>query len=154
MKPAHMWSIAAASAALVLAAPAEAQRGGRGGGHANVNRANVNHANVNRANTNIHNTNVNANRNVNVNQNVNVNREVDVHGGYGYHYDSWGHPIATAAAVTATAMVVGTMVASLPTSGCSGVSVGGVAYQHCGSTYYQPVYQGTSVQYVVVEAPK
>jgi hypothetical protein len=125
----------------LVAASASAQR--RAGG------ANVNRANVNRAQTNIHETNVAANRNVN----VNVNRDVDVHGGYyGYHYDSWGHPVAAAAAVTAIAVAVGTMVAALPT-GCSAVNVGGVAYQHCGATYYQPVYQGTSVQYVVVNPP-
>jgi hypothetical protein len=132
-----------ASAQVRRAPPARAARAAGG----NVTRT----AGGNVARTNIHQTNVNENRNVN----VNVNRNVDVHGGYygGAHYDSWGHPIATAAAVTTAAVVVGTMVASLPPH-CSGVSIGGVAYQQCGSSWYQPVYQGTSVQYVVVDPPR
>jgi hypothetical protein len=112
-----------------------------------ASRADAYRANVNRTSTNIHETNVNANRNVD----VTVNRDVDVHG-YGYRYDSWGHPVAGAAAVTATAVAVGTMVAALP-SGCSAVNVGGVGYQRCGATYYQPVYEGTTVHYVVVNPP-
>lgn len=66
-------------------------------------------------------------RNVNPTTNVNVNRDVNVavvprggcHGGCGYH------PVATAAAVVATGVVVGTVVASLPPSGCSVVVVNG-----------------------------
>ena len=30
----------------------------------------------------------------------------------------------------------------------------GVTYQNCGGTWYQPQYVGTSVQYVVVTAPR
>jgi len=134
---------ATVAAAFLVAPPTDAQH--RGGGAAR--QANVNRGNVNRAQTNIHDTHIDANRNVN----VNVNRDVDVHG-YGNRYDAWGHPIATAAAVTATAVAVGTMVAALP-SGCNALNVGGVGYQHCGATYYQPVYEGTAVQYVVVNPP-
>ncbi len=101
-----------------------------------------------------------ANRNVNVNQNVNVNRNVNVNDnrGYGYRgggccYDHWGHPVAVAVAVTATAVAVGTIAASLPASGCSGVSVGGASYQKCGPNYYQPIVQNGTTQYVVVNAP-
>ena len=88
--------------------------------------------------TNVHTTNV---TNVNVSRNVNV-----------VHYDHWGHPLATAAAVTATAIAVGTIVHSLPPS-CTTVVTAGVTYQNCGGTFYQPMYQGTNVQYVVVNAP-
>ena len=55
----------------------------------------------------------------------------------------WGnrHPIATAAAVTATvavtAAVVGSMVRTVPT-GCVPVNYGGMIYQQCGATWYQP----------------
>jgi hypothetical protein len=114
----------------------------------NVNRnvnANGNGANVNR-NVNVNGNNGNINRNVNVNSNVNVNRNVSVNSGY----DRWGHPVAAAA----TAVAVGTAVASLPASGCSGVAVGGVSYQRCGPSYYQPVYQGGGVTYVVVNPPQ
>ena len=101
--------------------PAEARRGGgghRGGGggggghrsvkgrtHTNVNRGGNRNKSVNRKNVNknVNRKNVNVNnRNVNVNKNVNV--DVDRRGGY---YGRGYNPIATAAAVTATAIVVG-----------------------------------------------
>jgi hypothetical protein len=79
----------------------------------------------------------------------------------------WGEDTDAAAAIQA-ALVVGTSkiagqvadhyafrqadIDSLPPS-CSMVQVGGVAYQQCGSTWYQPRYAGTSVQYVVVNSP-
>jgi hypothetical protein len=118
-----------------------------GGAHSSVRGANVNHsANVNR--------NTNVNRNANVNQNVNVNRNVNVnvHESHGPHYDRWGHPVAAVAAVTASAVAVGTVVASLPMQ-CSVLVVHGATYQKCGDAYYQPVYHGSAVQYVVVVSP-
>jgi hypothetical protein len=93
-----------------------------------------------------------------VNRNVNVNRNVDVdvhHGGrYGGGY--YNNPVATAAAVTAaavvTAAVVGSIVHSLPPS-CSSTQINNVVYQQCGSTWYQPQYSGSSVQYIVINPP-
>lgn len=112
--------------------------------------------NVNRnVNRNVNNRNVNVNRNVNRNVNVNAGRhvDVDVHHGYGHGY----HPVATAAAVTATvavtAAVVGSIVNTVPPS-CSTVQIGTVVYQQCGSTWYQPQYYGSSVQYIVVNPPR
>jgi len=122
----------------------------RGSGGASASRS-VGSANVSR---NV--SNVNVNRNV---TNVNVNRDVDVDGG---RYGGWGdaccyHPAARAAAVTAaavtTAAVVGSTVHTLPPA-CSAVNVGGVAYQQCGSTWYQPQFAGTTVNYVVVNPPR
>lgn len=55
--------------------------------------------------------------------------------------------------VGVTAAVVGSMVATLPTS-CTAVVVGGATYEQCGATWYQPQYVGTQVQYVVVTAPR
>ncbi|WP_199272306.1 DUF6515 family protein [Paraburkholderia acidisoli] len=52
-----------------------------------------------------------------------------------------------------TAAVVGSMVATLPPA-CSAVMIGGVTYEQCGATWYQPIYVGTAVQYVVVTAPR
>jgi hypothetical protein len=140
----------------VIAAP----RGGGGqverGGNASANRnANVNaNANANR------NTNANVNRNTNVNQNVNVNKNVNVNvdGGYNNNYNNNYHPVARAAAVGATvavtAAVVGSIVtpAQMPPS-CVQVNNGGVVYMQCGSTWYQPQYQGSNVTYVVVNQP-
>jgi len=107
------------------------------------------------------NVNVNQNKNVNRNTNVNVNRDVDVdvdvhhHGGY-YGGGCCYHPVATAAAVTTaaivTAAVIGSTVNTLPV-GCTTVVVNGLAYQQCGSTWYQPQYYGSSVSYVVVGRP-
>ena len=53
------------------------------------------------------------------------------------------------ATVAVTAAVVGSVVNTVP-PGCVPVQVGNVLYQQCGSTWYQPQYAGTSVQYVVV----
>jgi hypothetical protein len=65
-------------------------------------------------------------------------------------------PVARAAvattAVVATAVAVGTIAHSLPPS-CRSVMVGNVAYQQCGSTWYQPRYSGSQVAYVVVTPP-
>ncbi|MCC6193008.1 MAG: hypothetical protein IT518_00945 [Burkholderiales bacterium] len=129
-----------------------AQRGGGGGQHAqaNNNRAdartnNVRNTSVNNVNrtTDVRNTNVNVNRNVNV--------DVDRHGGC-CGWDNDYHPVATAAAVTATvavtSAVVGSMVRTVP-AGCVPVNYGGVVYQQCGSTWYQP----QAGQYVVINPP-
>lgn len=69
--------------------------------------------------------------------------------------DDWYHPWATAAvigATTATVLAIGTRVNSVPVD-CVSVVANGVAYQHCGPTWYQPHYVGSSVQYIVVAAP-
>jgi hypothetical protein len=108
------------------------------------------------------NANANVNRNVNVNRNtnVNVNRNVDVNVDNNWNHGMGGccyHPVATAAAVTATvavtAAVVGSMVHSVPATGCQTVVVNGLGYTQCGSTWYQPQYAGTQVTYVVVNPP-
>ena len=100
------------------------------------------------------NTNINTNRNTNVNVNsrrdVNVDIDVD-------HDRHRHHPIGTAAAVTATAVVtaavVGSVVHTIPPS-CVPVQVGNMIYQQCGTTWYQPQYAGSSVQYVVITPPR
>jgi hypothetical protein len=91
---------------------------------------------------------------------VNVNRDVDVHVHGGY-YGGYGgccyHPVATAAAVTATAMVtaavIGSIVNTLPPS-CTTVMVNGITYQQCGSSWYQPQFSGNTTNYIVVNAPR
>ncbi len=145
ISPRTLTMMLAAAVVTALGAPAEA--GTRGRSRSSVNRGGSH--NVNR------NTNINSNRNVN----VNVNRDVHVHGGYyggGCCYGGY-HPVATAAAVTATAMVtsavIGSIVHSVP-SGCSTVMVNGFAYQQCGGTWYQPQMSGSSTTYIVVNAPR
>lgn len=106
--------------------------------------------NTNR-NTNV-NSNVNRNTNVNVNKDVNVNtsRHVDVD----VDVDRGWHPVATVATVAVTAAVIGSVVNTLPPSGCYPVQIGSTLYQQCGSYWYQPQYYGTTVQYVVVNPPR
>jgi hypothetical protein len=66
-------------------------------------------------------------------------------------------PVARTAAVVGTAAVtaavVGSVVSTLPPA-CSSVVVGNVAYQQCGSTWYRPMYAGTTVNYTVVNPPQ
>ena len=117
-----------------------------GGGGARQN-AQVNNSKADNRTNNVRSNSVN---NVNVERNVNVN--VDKNGCCGGGWDNDYHPVATAAAVGAavavTSAVVGSMVQSVPPS-CVPVNYGGMIYQQCGSTWYQP--QGS--QYVVVNAP-
>ncbi|WP_150685537.1 MULTISPECIES: hypothetical protein [Pandoraea] len=61
--------------------------------------------------------------------------------------------MAAAVTIGVSAAIIGSTVASLPPS-CVSTVVGTVAYQHCGSTWYQPVYSGTVVQFVVVSPPR
>jgi hypothetical protein len=121
---------------------ARASGGGRQNVQVNNNRADV------RTN-NVRSTSVN---NVNVNRNVNVDVDVDRRGGCCGGWDNDYHPVATAAAVTATVAVTSAVIGSIvnaPPPGCVPVNYGGVIYQQCGSTWYQP--QGT--QYVVIAPP-
>ncbi len=103
----------------------------------NVRSGSVNNVNSSRTNVN----NVNANRNVNVNVDGNNNC-------CGGGWDNDYHPIAAAAVVTATVAAIGSMVRTVP-SNCVPVNYGGVVYQQCGNTWYQP--QGS--QYMVVNPP-
>jgi hypothetical protein len=110
-----------------------------------INR-NVN-ANRNRnMNTNV-NTNTNINRNINVDRNVNINHYYGGHGHYGYY---GGHAIVA----WTSALMIGSMVAaaSMPPS-CTTVIANGIKYQKCGSSYYQPFYQGDTLVYKVVQSP-
>ncbi|MBN4677637.1 MULTISPECIES: hypothetical protein [Pandoraea] len=60
--------------------------------------------------------------------------------------------MAAAVTIGVSAAIIGSTVASIP-PGCVSTVVNNVAYQHCGSTWYQPVYSGSTVQFVVVAAP-
>jgi hypothetical protein len=129
----------------------------RGGTRTNINHSrNVNrNANVNR-NTNINrNTNVNVNRNANVHVNRNVNVNGGYHGGGYYHNHDDGIGVGRAIAIGVAGMAIGSMItaAALPPF-CSTVSVNGITYQQCGSTWYQPQYSGSQVNYIVVNPPR
>jgi hypothetical protein len=119
---------------------ARASGGGRQNVQVNNSRADVRTNNVRSASVN----------NVNVNRNVNV--DVDRRGGCCGGWDNDYHPVATAAAVTATVAVTSAVIGSIvnaPPPGCVPVNYGGLIYQQCGSTWYQP--QGA--QYVVIAPP-
>ena len=120
----------------------------------NINRP-INGGNINRP---INGGNVNrpingGNRNniINGGDNINVGGDWDDH----YHgccYSGWGAFAAGAAAGAITSAAIGSTVYALP-SGCVTTVVNGVTYQQCGSTWYQPYFDGTSTSYVVVSAP-
>ena len=146
-------AVAVAAASLAVSTGAQARDAKGGATKTNVNKnANSNrnsnvgsNKNVNVNNNSNKNVNVNSNKNVNVNSNRNVNVNVD--------YDDHHHPIGTAVAIGATvavtAAIVGSVTTTLPPA-CTVVMMNGLAYQQCGTVWYQPQYVGSSVQYVVV----
>lgn len=86
-----------------------------------------------------------------------ISRDIDVDVDVHDDWNDWDeHPFATAAAVTAgvavTSAVIGSIVYSIPPT-CVITVINGVTYQQCGSTWYQPRYFGTTVEYVVVSPP-
>jgi hypothetical protein len=121
--------------------------GGGGGAHVGGGDRQINNSRADVRSNNVRNTSVN-NVNVNRNVNVNANRGGCCNNGWDNNY----HPVATAAAVTATvavtSAVIGSMVRTVPAN-CVPVNYGGIVYQQCGSTWYQP--QGG--QYVVINPP-
>lgn len=145
-------ALALCAAGTALDANAAPQRS-RGEARASVNNASRSHRTTN--NTTVNNRSRNVNRNVNVNSNRDVNINVDNRGG---RYDDHYHPVATAAAVTATAVVTTAVVGSIINASqmppnCVQVMRGNAAYMQCGSTWYQPQYQGSNVTYIVVNQP-
>ncbi len=114
-------------------------------GNSNVNRGaarTASNSNVNRSGNRYNSGNINTG-----DINVDVNGGC-CNGGYGYGY----HPVARGAAIATTAAVMGSYYASLP-GNCVTVVRVGINYSQCGSTWYQPVYSGANVQYMVVAAP-
>ena len=91
------------------------------------------------------------NKNVNINRNVNVNVNHRYYGGYGHGYGYYGDRAIYGFAV---GLVIGSMVAAstMPTT-CVTVVSHGVSYRQCGSSWYQPYYQGDTLVYKVVAAP-
>jgi hypothetical protein len=87
----------------------------------------------------------------NVNRNVNVNVNNRYYGGYGHGYGYYGD---RAIYGFAAGLVIGSMVAAatIPTT-CTTVVANGVSYRQCGSSYYQPFYQGDTLVYKVVASP-
>jgi hypothetical protein len=84
-----------------------------------------------------------------------INIDVDNGWNNGRWDDEW-HPIATAAAVTATVAVtraaIGTRYYALP-PGCVTHTHAGTYYYFCDDTWYAPQYAGTQITYIVVQKP-
>ena len=76
---------------------------------------------------------------------VNVDVDVDRRG-------SRGGAFVAGAVVGATVAAIGSRHTHLPAS-CTSYDYAGRPYYHCGNVYYQPVYDGPEVVYVVVEKP-
>ncbi|WP_225207216.1 hypothetical protein [Novosphingobium huizhouense] len=137
------------------AAGNHARPAGGAGGHAQVSRPSGRPPVRDGAHTNI-----NYNNRTTVNVNNGGGRRYDDHYDHHDHHRDWDddwddhwHPVRTATTVAVTAAVIGSIVRTLPPS-CSTVNVNGIAYSQCGSTWYEPRYSGTSVQYVVVNPPR
>jgi len=78
------------------------------------------------------------------------------HGG-GYYGGGYGYGGAYAAGAVTGAVIGSTMTAaafSAMSTPTTQVVVGGVTYYQAGSTWYQPMYQGGQVTYVVVQPPQ
>ena len=105
------WPLALAA---VLLAVLFARRGGRQERrqeqHAHLGQQEHQRQRTQPSNTNVNVNEVNKNTNVNVNTNRHVDVDVDVDRGW--------HPVATVAAVAVTAAVIGSVVNTLPPSGC------------------------------------
>ena len=163
--PASLAALVLTSFSIAPDADAAAARGGGGGGARAAGggggaragggggarqSAQVDNSRADTRTNNVRSTSVNNVNNVNVDRDVNVN--VEGHGGCCGGWDNDYHPVAAAAAVgsaiAVTSAVVGSMVRSVPPN-CVPVNYGGMVYQQCGSTWYQP--QGS--QYVVVNPP-
>jgi hypothetical protein len=98
----------------------------------------------------------NSRHNVNIDNHRDVDIDVDGRGRYGY--DDHYHPIGTAVAVGATVAVTSAVIGAIFTpaqmpSSCVQVMRYNTMYMQCGSTWYQPQYQGSDVTYIVVNAP-
>ena len=116
---------------------AEARRDG------NRNRSGNRNKNTNR--------NKNVNKNKNVNRNVNKNVNVNVNHRNNRHYGSYrGRSIVGFTAGLAVGSVIAA--STMPTT-CTTVITNGISYRRCGSSYYQPFYQGDTVVYQVVNSP-
>jgi len=61
---------------------------------------------------------------------------------------------AAAALPPAPALPIGTVVPTLPATGCVSMSVENVAYNHCGNDYYRAVFQGNDLVYVTTAPPE
>ena len=68
-----------------------------------------------------------------------------------HHYHGYGSSFA-AGVVVGSAATAATVVTTLPCS-AKVVTVGGVTYYSCGSTWYQRSYAGSNITYVVVNPP-
>jgi BRCT domain type II-containing protein len=81
-----------------------------------------------------------------------VSRDVDIDVDDGCCFGNVDNPLAATMVVAGTAAAIGSMV-STPPPNCVPVAVGGITYQQCGSTWYQPQMNGSSTTYVVVSPP-
>ena len=175
-------TIMATSAILASAAEAQRGGGGRGGGGAsrggggsysarpsrpsngpsmrggsrssinqNVsggNRNRVNRGNINRGNNNVNRGNINTG-DINIDRNINIDNDWD--GGW------YGAVIARVMAQPwwpeRRSARRCRLLLPLAPANCATIYRASLSYYQCGAVWYQPVYSGSTVQYVVVEAP-
>jgi hypothetical protein len=136
---------------------------GSGAGRATdaVNRGNISRGDVGRA---IDNRNLSASDLAGIRNNTNINRpivgnDIDIdNGGWNNGYNGCCyHPVAAAVGVAAgaaiTAAAIGSVAYALPPD-CIVTTINYTTYNHCGSTWYEPQFDGTNTTYIVVEPPQ
>ncbi len=75
------------------------------------------------------------------------------HGG-GYYHGGVYHPVAKWSLITLSALAVGSVISSSSmSSSCTDVPVHGSTYKKCDGTYFEPYYDGDSLEYKVVSDP-
>jgi hypothetical protein len=148
-------AVAVAFAGVLPAMQNEVSAQDRGGGRAGGGRPEGGHPEFGRPEgvRQFHDmTRTNVNRDAQFHRDLNFNRnfnmDVDNHRDY--------YPYAGAAGLAIGGLLAGGAIGSiayaLPPS-CSPVFLNGITYQQCGSTWYQPQYTGTQLNYVVVPPP-
>jgi hypothetical protein len=83
-----------------------------------------------------------------------VHRHSGFYRGGGYYHRGVYHPVATWSLVTLSALAVGSIISSSSmSSSCMSQVVNGITYKNCDGTYFEPYYDGDSLEYKVVASP-
>lgn len=83
-----------------------------------------------------------------------VHRHSGFYRGGGYYHGGAYHPVARWSLVALSALAVGSIISSSSMdSSCTSVVTNGITYKKCEGTYFEPFYDGDSLEYKVVASP-
>jgi len=84
-----------------------------------------------------------------------VRRHSGFYRGGGYYHGGVYHPVARWSLVALSALAVGSIISSSSmSSSCISEVVNGITYKQCDGTYFEPFYDGDSLEYKVVSSPR